>query len=75
MDFFRLLQAALPEIVQLNVREATDADVRIAVIVCPIDGAALLQKALQIEPGGFRLAPGAVEDTVINLTVTAPGQQ
>jgi hypothetical protein len=75
MDFFRLLQAALPEIVQLNVREASDAHVRIADVVSTIDGAALVQKALQTKPGGFRIAPGVVEDTVINLTVTAPGQQ
>ena len=75
MDFFRLLRAALPEIVQINVREVTDAHVRIADIVSTIDGDALVQKALQTEPGGYRLAPGVVEDTVINLTVTAPGQQ
>jgi len=75
MDFFRLLREALPEIVELNVREATNAHVRIADIVSTIDGAALVQKALQTKPGGFRLAPGVVEDTVINLTVTAPGQQ
>ena len=73
-DFFRLLQAALPEIVQINVRETTDAHVRIADIVSTIDGAALVQKALQTKPGGYRLAPGVVEDTVINLTVTPPGQ-
>jgi hypothetical protein len=75
MDFFRLLRAALPEIVQINVREVTDAHVRIADIVSTIDGDALVQKALKIEPGGYRLALGVVEDTVINLTVTAPGQQ
>ena len=75
MDFFRLLREALPEIVQINVREATDAHVRIADIVSTIDGPALLQKALQTKPGDFRLAPGVVEDTVINLTVTLPGQQ
>ena len=33
MDFFRLLRAALPEIVQINVRDTTDAHVRIADIV------------------------------------------
>jgi hypothetical protein len=73
MDFFRLLREALPEIVELNVREVIDAHVRIADIVSTVDGAALVQKALQTKPGGFRLAPGAVEETVINLTVTLPG--
>jgi hypothetical protein len=73
MDFFRLLQEALPEIVELNVREVVDAHERIADIVSTIDGAALVQKALQTKPGGFRLEPGAVEDTLINLTVTLPG--
>lgn len=75
MDFFRLLRAALPEIVQINVREVTDAHIRIADIVSIIDGDALVQKALQTVPGGYRIAPGVVEDTMINLTVTAPGQQ
>lgn len=75
MDFFRLLRAALPEIVQINVRETGDATVRIADIVSSVDGATLVQKTLQTEPGGYRLALGVVEDTVINLTVTPPGQR
>jgi len=54
------------------VRNTTDANVRQADIVSSIDGTTLVQKALRAELGGYKLTLGAVEDTVINLTVTPP---
>ena len=71
-DFFSLLRAALPEIVRIDVRDTTDANVRQADIVSSVDGTTLVQKALRTELGGYKLTLGAVEDTVINLTVTPP---
>jgi hypothetical protein len=71
-DFFSLLRAALPEIVRIDVRDTTDANVRQADIVSSVDGTTLVQKALRAELGGYKLTLGAVEDTVINLTVTPP---
>jgi hypothetical protein len=71
-DFFSLLRAALPEIVRIDVRDTTDANVRQADIVSSVDGTTLVQKALRTQLGGYKLTLGAVEDTVINLTVTPP---
>jgi hypothetical protein len=71
-DFFSLLRAALPEIVRIDVRDTTDANVRQADIVSSVDGTTLMQKALRTELGGYKLTLGTVEDTVINLTVTPP---
>ncbi len=71
-DFFSLLRAALPEIVRIDVRDTTDANVRQADIVSSVDGTTLVQKALRTELGGYKLTLGAVEDTVIYLTVTPP---
>jgi hypothetical protein len=71
-DFFSLLRAALPEIVRIDVRDTTDANVRQADIVSSVDGTTLVQKALRTQLGGYKLTLGAVEDTMINLTVTPP---
>jgi len=71
-DFFSLLRAALPEIVQINVRDTTETNILLADIVSNVDGTTLVQKALRTDLGGYRLTPGVVEDAVINLTVTPP---
>ena len=73
-DFFSLLRAALPEIIQLKVRPDTEANIRFADIISSVDGASLVQKTMRTQPGGYGLTLGMVEDTVINLTVTKPGK-
>jgi hypothetical protein len=73
-DFFSLLRAALPEIIQLKVRPDTEANIRFADIISSVDGASLVQKTMRTQPGGYGLTLGVVEDTVINLTVTQPGK-
>jgi hypothetical protein len=71
-DFFSLLRATLPEIVQMKVHETDDISIRMADITSTIDSAALVQKTLQAQPGGYSLKLGVVEDTIINLTVIPP---
>jgi len=72
-DFFRLLRAALPEIISLNIRETSEANVCLADVVSSLDGVALAHKALQADLQGYRIARGEVENNVINLSVTPPG--
>jgi hypothetical protein len=73
-DFFSLLRTALPEIVQINVRDTDDAHVFAADIVSDVEGGTLVQKALKTNLGGYRLTPGTMDDAVISLTVTPPGK-
>jgi len=72
-DFFSLLRATLPEIVQINVHETEDISIRMADITSIVDSATLIQKAMYAKPGGYKLKLGVIEDTIINLTVIPPG--
>ncbi len=71
-DFFSLLRAALPDIARIDVHDTTETNVLLADIVSSVDSSTLVEKALRAELGGYKLTPGAVEGTVVNLTVTPP---
>ncbi|MBM4309846.1 MAG: hypothetical protein FJ119_02710 [Deltaproteobacteria bacterium] len=72
-DFFKLLRAALPEIIRIAVRETDSQNIRAADIVSSLDAAALTQKALQADLKGYTITPGAEDDSGITLSVMVPG--
>lgn len=74
-EFFDLLRAALPEIVHLDVRDGAEATIKMAHIESSVESAAFIQKALHSDLGGYRLNFGAVDGSMIDLSVASPGKQ